>query len=232
MTRRLPADTVRFVQRSFYPQMPFAATASPQEQRITFDAAGMGDAIDALLDKLAAGNSLVMLMLPAVDRDLTVDEELSATAVTIAERFVQRQGRWDGAILDSSHFMYVDAHRTSGSDAHLRFLASPQVHATKVGTPEVVQGLEAPIVIARHPLSGLKEISSFDLMPGRLCVMVTRHKLGCVLLGRADFPETMRRYEHDCGARLAGLADDVWRGFIANRELYDLLHEENRIVYA
>jgi hypothetical protein len=40
-------------------------------------------------------------------------------------------------------------------------------------------------MLARHPLAGLPEADGFHLGPGRLCVLLTRHRQGCVVVGRA-----------------------------------------------
>jgi hypothetical protein len=36
-----------------------------------------------------------------------------------------------------------------------------------------------------HPLAGLPEADAFHLAPGRLCVLLTRHRQACVVVGRA-----------------------------------------------
>jgi hypothetical protein len=231
VTRRLPPDTVPFVQ-AFYPEMSFSATAPEETRRVSFSAAGMGDPIDRVLDKVAAGASMVMLMLPAVSRELQIDTELSETAVEIARRISARGGRWahEDRALGQADMMYVDTHVASQTTTHLAFI-SADIHLGKVGTPEVIQGLESPIVIARHPLSGVGRVTPFDLAPGRLCVMLSRHQLACILLCRADLPGLLTSYEHDCGVRLIGREDEVWRGFEAARSIYDRFRDLDRIVY-
>lgn len=39
-------------------------------------------------------------------------------------------------------------------------------------------------MFAWHPLAGLSEVDAFHLDPGRLCVMLTRHRHACVVVGR------------------------------------------------
>jgi hypothetical protein len=48
-----------------------------------------------------------------------------------------------------------------------------------------LQGLEFEVVFAWHPLAGLTEADGFHLDPGRLCVLLTRHRQACVVVGRA-----------------------------------------------
>jgi hypothetical protein len=232
VTRRLPPDSVPYVQEAFYPTMPFTATATSEERRVAFRAAGMGDGIGIALDKIADGASIVMLTLPAVARDLTVDTELSDLAVEIAQRLTVRQATWvaRNELVTADKMMYLDTHRASETETELRLLAAPIGRLGFRGTPEVMQGLEAPVVIARHPLSGLSAASGFDLTPGRLCVMLSRHQLACILLTRAHLPELLDAYEHDCGVRLAGGTDDIWNGFNAHRSIYRKLEAAKRIV--
>ena len=55
-----------------------------------------------------------------------------------------------------------------------------------VETANKLQGLEFEFVIAWHPLAGLPDADEFHLDAGRLCVLLTRHRQACVLIGRAS----------------------------------------------
>ena len=54
-----------------------------------------------------------------------------------------------------------------------------------VDTANKLQGLTFEVVIAWHPLAGLMDVDDFHLNPGRLCVMLTRHRHACIVVGRA-----------------------------------------------
>jgi hypothetical protein len=54
-----------------------------------------------------------------------------------------------------------------------------------VDTANKLQGLTFEVVLAWHPLAGLTDVDPFHLDPGRLCVMLTRHRQACIVLGRA-----------------------------------------------
>jgi AAA domain len=54
-----------------------------------------------------------------------------------------------------------------------------------VETANKLQGLEFDVVIAWHPLAGTPDPDEFHLDPGRLCVLLTRHRHACIVLGRA-----------------------------------------------
>ncbi|MFN8090487.1 MAG: helicase, partial [Mycobacterium sp.] len=45
-----------------------------------------------------------------------------------------------------------------------------------VGTADALQGLERPAVVAVHPLAGKRVADEFSVKPGRLCVMLSRHR--------------------------------------------------------
>src|ERR1044072_2665525 len=65
MSRRLVADTVRFVQPAFYPQLPFEALSLDGERRLLTTAAG-GMKIDRLIQLVEAGASVVQVELPSL----------------------------------------------------------------------------------------------------------------------------------------------------------------------
>src|SRR6202011_4357371 len=54
----------------------------------------------------------------------------------------------------------------------------------RVDTANKLQGLEYDLTIAWHPLAGLAEPDRFHLEPGRMCVMTTRHRHACIVVGR------------------------------------------------
>ena len=54
-----------------------------------------------------------------------------------------------------------------------------------VDTANKLQGLTFEVVVAWHPLAGLLDADEFHLDPGRLCVMLTRHRQACIVAGRA-----------------------------------------------
>jgi hypothetical protein len=60
-----------------------------------------------------------------------------------------------------------------------------------VQTANTLQGLEVEVVFVWHPLSGLAEADKLHLDPGRLCVLVTRHRQACVVVGRAGASELL-----------------------------------------
>jgi hypothetical protein len=60
-----------------------------------------------------------------------------------------------------------------------------------VETANKLQGLEFEAMFVWHPLAGLPEADGFHLDPGRLCVLLTRHRQACVVVGRAGDDEML-----------------------------------------
>lgn len=229
-SRRLAPDSVRIIQPAFYPNLPFTATSTDAERRLTFLAAGIGDRIDRAFDAISAGASIVAIQLPDIGYELEIDSELSDLAVDVASRLRQRAAFWTHGrhLLDiNDDLFYIDSHVGSGTEARAKFLRANI--GLLADTPNVIQGRETLVTIVKHPLSSLQETDPFHLDPGRLCVMLTRHQLACIILVRGDVGKMLDDYEHDCGERLVGREDIVWRGFSTHQRLWAALRSGNRI---
>lgn len=94
-----------------------------------------------------------------------------------------------------------------------------------VNTANKLQGLEFDFVVCWHPLAGLDEADEFHLEAGRLCVMCTRHRHACVVVGRRGDRELVEGVPPSTpaypGAK-AG-ADDVLRGWEVHRGVFSAL---------
>lgn len=230
-SRRLVQDTVDFVQPAFYPTMDFGSLANPLDRQLRFGAAGMNAPIDRCLDALASGQSLVALVLPhkRLGPD-EVDEELAETIASFAARFLERAPDWTGP-MTARDVGVVDPHVASGA-AVRRHLRGTGVSSDEVmvETPEIWQGLERPLIIAKHPLSGAGRLSGFGLDPGRWCVELSRHQVGCVIVGRDGIQDALLEHQHDCAERPSGAEDVAWAGWNAHLQLWRRLETEGRVV--
>jgi hypothetical protein len=232
-THRLPPDTVPFLQ-PLYPDLPFRASASAVRRRPRFAHPGQQkDAVDRALDLLASGASLVVLELPArTGGGSQVDPEVAAFMAEVAERMLVRGiapvGR---APFTTQDVGIADPHVASG-EAIRRELEARQLpgRSPLVGTPEVWQGLEGPLMIVHHPLSGADAASSFSLDPGRSCVALSRHQFGCVLVTRAGVEHALRAALPVSGARPLGSPDRGWQGLQLHRLIWLELKRRRRIV--
>jgi hypothetical protein len=228
---RLRQDTVDFVQPAFYPGLPFVSAAADEQRRIKFAARGMGSSLDPALDLIETGASIVILLLPT--RDVApgeFDEEVAELAAAVGERIVQRRAeRPDGRAITPAEIGIADAHVASGA-AIGRQLRDRGISTDDVviQTPELWQGLQRPLMIVKHPLSGRSVLDHFALEPGRWCVMLSRHQGACIIVGRDGIGDALERHEHDCAERPLGAEDVEWRGWRAHEWLWRELERRGR----
>ena len=98
----------------------------------------------------------------------------------------------------------------------------------RVDTPERWQGLERPVMIAVHPLSGVTDPSAFDLETGRLCVMASRHQSALIVLARDHVGDTLANFVPSAG-QAPGRPDVVGRGHDAHLRFWEALVGQDRI---
>ena len=110
-------------------------------------------------------------------------------------------------------------------------LTTPRCSGVVVDTANRLQGLEFDFVIALHPLAGLPEADGFHLDPGRLCVMLTRHRHGCIVVGRASDHTLLDGFAPSTPAYLGSEVDQVLDGWRIHRQVYrTLLGHGNRFL--
>jgi hypothetical protein len=230
-SRRLVEDTVRIVQPAFYPNLEFSSAAHSRDRRLKFEAVGIDDPIDGALDLLQHGASLTGVLLPGEppainERDPDL-EELIARAI---QRMLRRGARWVGnRHLQQSDIAVIDSHVLSGGGVRAR-LQERGLHDVRVATPELWQGRESPVVFVKHPLNVGGRPGGFDLDPGRFCVMLSRHQLACILVGRESIGTQLENYLHDSRGTPIASRDLVWKGFQAHSTVWRLLSSEQRLV--
>jgi len=224
ITRRLPASALE-IARSFYPGHSFTSWTRPDTRRMRLSTlagpARAGDlssrstqALDHTWD-LAARTGWGYVRLPEtpvltadpltidvisglLERGQTRGIELSSEA-TDGEWTPLRHGRIAVAV---SH--------NDQKDLLTATLSNHGIEGVVVDTANKLQGLEFDLLVAWHPLAGLPEADGFHLDPGRLCVMLTRHRHACIVVGRAS------------DAALVGdlpPASDAWLGYDIDPEV-------------
>jgi len=99
----------------------------------------------------------------------------------------------------------------------------------EVDTPERWQGLQKPIMIAVHPLSGVTDPSEFDLSTGRLCVMASRHQVGLIFVSRDHVGKTIEDVIPSA-TQSPGEPDANGKGRRAHLEFWEMLRDNNRVV--
>lgn len=190
VTRRLDPRAIP-VARAFYPDHPFDAAVLPGVRALTLESAAGRKAHvleDASLDH-ASRSGWAHVELPA-SAVLTADPETVDLVRRLATRLFDRRAtvtcenrrrpeplRPADVAVAVSHNDQKDLLRSALDDAGFG-----DVH---VDTANKLQGLTFEVVFAWHPLAGLTDVDEFHLDPGRLCVMLTRHRQACIVLGRA-----------------------------------------------
>jgi hypothetical protein len=108
-------------------------------------------------------------------------------------------------------------------------LAPAVAHDVMIDTPERWQGLERPIMVVVHPISGVTRPSGFDLETGRLCVMASRHQVGAILVTRDHISTTLDEMA-PMPDQAVGLPDRTGSGLERHREFWATLTERKQIV--
>jgi hypothetical protein len=232
VSRRLVQDTVNFVQPAFYPDLNFTAL-SPNLARVLVVATPISGRkrIDPALDTAAGGASLSFVELPARITG-EVDEELAAVLVELTVRQLERSSR----IREGDTFRQVTPAMIGIVCAHVS-----QVNAVRerlpnnlsdvlVETADRFQGLEREITIIHHPLSGRADASEFHLDSGRLCVMLSRHRTACWILGRSGIRGQLLRYAPSGDRLLRVESDPEYEGWRAHMQLMNSLESQRRII--
>lgn len=232
VSRRLVEDTVRFVQPAFYPDLPFTALSNSggRRLRLTTPVSGRASA-DSALDLVVRGASLCMVELPAKITG-EVDEEVAVTIVRMIERlFARRATVIEDSLarnLDPSMIGIVCAHVSQVNAIRERLPAN--LSDVFVETSDRFQGLERQLMFVHHPLSGRADASTFHLAAGRLCVMMSRHRVACWLVGRAGISDRLLRHAPS-GDRTLGIEEDAeFEGWRAHLSILRKLADERRII--
>ena len=223
--RRLPHEAVEFV-RPFY-DFDFHAFVEPGARGLDLPA---GHALGDLVD----GRPLVLTVpTPAYGPPLEVDHELAgAVAKVVAQLLTTEATVRLGAPADPGRQITPGNIGVSTSHRVMNAAVAKELAAwngaIRVDTPERWQGLERPMMVVVHPLSGVVDPSAFDLETGRLCVMASRHQAGLVVLARDHVGSTLSNFVPSAGQAL-GRPDVVGRGHDAHIRFWSALHDRGRI---
>ncbi|MDY7090261.1 MAG: AAA family ATPase [Actinomycetota bacterium] len=188
---RLPHTAQDVIASAFYPFTGFRTGTGPGERELTFTTRALGRTpVDAVLEE-AAAFGWGYLELPARHTMRTDAEAVDAVAA-VARRFVERgpvarSGSTSGPVTPS-RIAVGAAHRDQV--AALRAALADQPDIT-VDTANRLQGREYDVTVVLHPLSGRRDATAFHLEAGRLCVLTSRHRQACVIVGRVGIHELL-----------------------------------------
>lgn len=229
ITRRLDPQAVPVAQ-SFYPEHRFSAAVLPGVRELKLRRRKGADRRLKVLDKAldtAAVAGWAHLLLPQAPV-LTADPETIDVVAQLVARLVGRDPRirselhpeltplkQDRIAVGVSHNDQKDHLRT-----RLKRDGFPDV---VVNTANKLQGLEFDVVIAWHPLAGLPDVDGFHLDPGRMCVLLTRHRHACIVVGRAGDRELLEGLPPATPAYIGWSPDPMLDGWDAHEQVFQQL---------
>ena len=206
---RLPATAAPLVAKAFYPFTPFDAGSDLDDRSLTFAGHG-GSAADACLDE-AADTGWSWFALPAA-HTIRTDAEAVEACAALADRLVQRRATAVDRAAGYEREVTPDriaigtAHRDQAAAVRAA-LARPDragrgLTDVTVDTANRLQGREYDVTIVLHPLSGRRDATAFHLETGRLCVLLSRHRHACIVVGRSGIADLLDAHPHAEPVRL------------------------------
>jgi AAA domain-containing protein len=201
ITRRLDARALPLV-RSFYESdHHFDAAVDGGARELSFTTALVRDRrmreLDAIL-RVAGTSGIAHVELPA-GASLVADPEVVDVISTLACRALEP--RLTGTMRCERYpngGRRLTADRIAVGASHREQVRTLRRELRRRGHPDVVvetanklQGAEFDLVICLHPLSGLPQADVFHLEAGRMCVLATRHRHACIVVGRASDRELL-----------------------------------------
>jgi hypothetical protein len=228
-TRRLPSSTHDLIQ-PFY-DFDFQCWAEPADRELKAERT-VGGAYGAVVDRLGRGSVAgLTLATPAGGPPLECDEAVAAAAVATVRAILQAQPEYlfDGkrTRLEPRHIGLCATHHVMNAQMALEL--DRKLRDVQIDTPERWQGLERPVMVVVHPLSGVVQPSDFDLETGRLCVMASRHQIGLVVIARDHLPYTLDSHMPSA-AQAVGRPDVAGRGHHQNTMFWRALAARDSIV--
>jgi len=224
VTWRLPPSAAIVVRDCFY-ELAFDAATEPDERELALTRVDVGTRADDALTQMAA-TGWAYLELPA-RYTLRTDGELIEAIALLARRLLERQPQTrcernpNGRPLTGQRIAIGTAHRDQADLIRLRLAelaAAAGPHALAditVDTANRLQGREFDVTIIWHPLAGRRDATAFHLEAGRLCVLLSRHRHGCIVVGRDGIGDLLDAYPTESRVQL-NLPADIPDGWEAN----------------
>ena len=240
ITRRCDARAVP-VMRNFYPashRFGAAVPAGVRRMRLgpAHTVSSRTAAIDGVLDT-AATTGWALCELPGA-QTRAADPEIARAILDLIVRLTER-----GCALECErHPDGVGAGRTvlaperiaiavAHTDQKLLMRAlcdAAGLPGVIVNTANQLQGLEFDLTISWHPLAGLARPDEFHLEAGRLCVMCTRHRHACIVVGRRSDRELLEGVAPAVPVYPGAYQSDAPQGWDVHRAVMEAL--EPRII--
>lgn len=241
---RLDHRAAPVVAECFYPTLDFEPIDLPGERSLTlhpgFTPHDHGlQAADAALD-VAGSRGWSMLEVdrgPALMQDPAVVtgivnllSRLTARGATVAAPYPPEQQ--SGRALRGDDLAVAVAHRAQRGTVQQAVDDHGGLDDVVVDTANRLQGREFEVVIAWHPLSGRVDADEFHLETGRLCVMVSRHRQACVVVGRGGIGDVLAQHLPSGRRPLGAQEDREHGGWLAHQRFLDHLNQREAVVQA
>ena len=236
---RLPSTAAPLVAKAFYPFTPFDAGSDADDRSLLLGSAPAqagpagqsaqpgeadGSGIDQALE-LAAAEGWAWYGLPAA-HTIRTDAEAVEACAALADRLVQREAAAVDRAAGYQRTVTPDriaigtAHRDQAAAVRAALArsdrASRGLTEVTVDTANRLQGREYDVTIVLHPLSGRRDATAFHLETGRLCVLLSRHRHACIVVGRAGIADLLDAHPHAEPVRL-GVAVKFPDGWAAHQ---------------
>lgn len=229
ITRRLDPRAVP-VARSFYPGHPFDAAVRAGVRELRLNRPGPGSRsvakVDRALDE-AAAHGWAHVTLPGAPV-ITADRTTAELIVSLVLRLLTRgaratcENRAGPEDLRSRDIAIGVAHNDQ-KDLLRALLDQGGLGTVVVDTANRLQGLTFEVVLAWHPLAGSAVTDAFHLDPGRLCVLLTRHRQACIVVGRDTDRQLLEGVPPATPGYLGWDPDPVLDGWDAHEAVFQLL---------
>jgi len=207
--------------------MSMVSATPPGTRRLTMTAAGALP-LDRFIDH--AGQGITLGLLPAA-ATAEYDELMLSAITAVAERLLAR----GTVVVDETGTRQLTPERIGLIVPHVSQVTAlqsrlpTQLAGLHVETANRWQGLETDVAIVWHPLSGRADVGAFHLDAGRLCVMLSRHRVACMLLSRAGLSELVEGHV-PLSTRVPGIDEQPeFFGWQAHRQLLRQLQDHSSV---
>lgn len=164
-TWRLGPDTTAVIQPTLYPDLPFTSRRPPENL-----VGGHGEPLPELT------SHVVSCTAGPTDPDL-LDAAVGRVRALLSTATLHREGQTRPLTPDD--IAVVTPHVNQAAAVHAGLSDVPGL---LIGTANQLQGMERAAVVVVHPLAGYREITDFNTDTGRMCVMLSRHRVHATVI--------------------------------------------------
>ena len=240
ITRRLDSRGVTIARHFYDASHEFGAAVADGVRQMSLGPAKAVSARNKALDQglsLAAHAGWAYLELPAY-QTLVADPDTARVIVDLLARLREKgvklvcERHPKGTPLAAERVAVAVSHNDQKAIVRA-MLDHAGLPGIVVNTANKLQGLEFDFVVCWHPMAGLDEPDEFHLESGRMCVMCTRHRHACVIVGRAGDRQLVQGLPPSTPAwpGAAVEEDEVLRGWQVHRDVFASLQPYLAVIH-